>query len=153
MKSRVSINFYPNDKKAGKRFKQFNIIFVVLNIVFLFVNLFLFVDIEEENYKNGAIQTSTTKLINQNNMVATFPIKDTFQYVSIDTFEKPFMEEKFENQSIIHIVEKGQTLFSISHRYGVSIDSIKMLNRLIDNTINIGMELKIPIVLNKDKRL
>ena len=37
-----------------------------------------------------------------------------------------------------HIVVKGDTLYSISKRYGVSVDDLKQLNKLEDNTLSIG---------------
>ncbi len=44
----------------------------------------------------------------------------------------------------IHEVEKGQTLYSISKAYKVSIDDIKEANKLSDNQLNVGYLLKIP---------
>ncbi len=42
-----------------------------------------------------------------------------------------------------HTVKQGETLFSISKKYGVSIDQIKRLNRLKKEIIQPGMHLKI----------
>lgn len=42
-----------------------------------------------------------------------------------------------------HIVIEGDTLYSISRRYGISVESIQNLNNLRDNTINIGQVLKL----------
>jgi|GEM_PF-6715727 LysM repeat protein len=44
-------------------------------------------------------------------------------------------------ESICYKVLKGDTLFSISKKYGVSIDTIKNLNKLKDNNIKIGQTL------------
>ena len=50
-----------------------------------------------------------------------------------------------ENQSyILHTIEKGQTLYSISSMYHVSIDEITALNPGSENTIVEGRKLKIP---------
>ena len=43
-----------------------------------------------------------------------------------------------------YIVKRGDTLYGIAYSYGVSVDDIKSLNNLIDNTISIGQELLIP---------
>lgn len=43
----------------------------------------------------------------------------------------------------VHIVQKGDTLYNISKRYGVTIESIQKANNLKGNDINIGQELKI----------
>ena len=44
----------------------------------------------------------------------------------------------------IHIVAKGDTLYSLSKRYNTTVDAIKSMNRLSSNTLAIGQELKIP---------
>ena len=43
-----------------------------------------------------------------------------------------------------HIVEKGDTLYSLSKRYNTTVDVIKGLNNLNSNDLAIGQELKIP---------
>lgn len=43
----------------------------------------------------------------------------------------------------VHIVRQGDTLYSISKRYNVSVDELKKANGLRDNTISIGQKLKI----------
>jgi LysM repeat protein len=42
-----------------------------------------------------------------------------------------------------HKVEKGDTIYSIARRYGVSVESIIELNKLRDFTISLGQILKI----------
>lgn len=42
-----------------------------------------------------------------------------------------------------HTVKKGDTLYSISKRYGVSLEQIKQLNQLPDNRLNVSQVLKI----------
>ncbi|APY08900.1 N-acetylmuramidase [Winogradskyella sp. J14-2] len=44
----------------------------------------------------------------------------------------------------IHIVAKGDTLYSLSKRYNTTVDAIKSMNSLSSNTLAIGQELKIP---------
>lgn len=44
----------------------------------------------------------------------------------------------------IHEVKKGETLYSISRSYGVSVDSVKKLNGFSGNDIKIGQKIKIP---------
>ncbi|WP_411895860.1 glucosaminidase domain-containing protein [Winogradskyella sp. A2] len=44
----------------------------------------------------------------------------------------------------IHIVEKGDTLYSLSRRYNTTVDAIRGLNNLNSNDLTIGQELKIP---------
>jgi LysM repeat protein len=42
-----------------------------------------------------------------------------------------------------HTVQKGDTLYNISRRYNTTVDELKRLNNLTDNTINIGQVLKV----------
>ena len=45
----------------------------------------------------------------------------------------------------VHIVRKGETLWSISQRYGSSVDAVALANRLSDPTqISIGQRLMVP---------
>ena len=41
----------------------------------------------------------------------------------------------------VHVVEKGETLYSISRRYNLTVDVLKRLNGLRDNIIAIGQKL------------
>jgi len=43
-----------------------------------------------------------------------------------------------------HVVQSGETLFSISRMYNTSVDKIKNANNLTDDRINVGQELTIP---------
>ena len=42
---------------------------------------------------------------------------------------------------ILHIVKKGDTLYSLSRTYNTSVDELKRLNELQDNNINLGQTL------------
>lgn len=42
-----------------------------------------------------------------------------------------------------HEVQAGDTLYAISRKYGVAVDSIKALNNLNDNAISVGQKLRI----------
>ncbi len=49
-----------------------------------------------------------------------------------------------------YVVKKGDTLYSISRRYSVSVEDLKTLNRMEGNTISIGQELMVrPAGVNK----
>ena len=41
----------------------------------------------------------------------------------------------------IHIIKKGDTLYSLSKRYGTTVDELKRLNNLSDNDLSIGQKL------------
>ena len=44
----------------------------------------------------------------------------------------------------VYKVQRGDSLYSIARKYGISVDDIKRVNNLNNNTISIGQELKIP---------
>lgn len=45
--------------------------------------------------------------------------------------------------TVYHQVAKGDTLWNISQRYGLTVDKLKQLNGLSNNTISIGQELRV----------
>jgi len=62
--------------------------------------------------------------------------------------KKSKRKTKKEPKVKTYIVEKGDTLYSISRKFDVSVDSIKQYNGLESNAINIGQELYIHILKN-----
>lgn len=54
----------------------------------------------------------------------------------------PVSREVVNNENI-HVVEAGETLYSISKKYNLTTIQLKELNQLKDNTIEIGQKLKI----------
>ena len=44
----------------------------------------------------------------------------------------------------IHIVQSGDTLYSISRKYGTTVDALKQRNGLTNNTILVGQKLIVP---------
>lgn len=46
--------------------------------------------------------------------------------------------------AIVHLVQKGETLFALSRRYGVSVDAIAQANKLSGSAIREGQRLTIP---------
>ena len=51
--------------------------------------------------------------------------------------------EPEENDTEIYIVEKNDTLWSISRKFNISVNELKELNNLTNNLLSIGQELKI----------
>lgn len=43
----------------------------------------------------------------------------------------------------LYVVKKGDTLWAIAHKNKISVEQLKQLNNLTDNTLNIGQELKV----------
>lgn len=48
-----------------------------------------------------------------------------------------------KSQKAVHVVQKGDTLYSISNQYGLDLEHLKKLNDLNDSNIQIGQQLKL----------
>lgn len=59
------------------------------------------------------------------------------------TTTTPSEPERNTSDSQSHVVQKGETLFSIAKRYGKSVQELQQLNNLADNTISVGQELRL----------
>ena len=53
----------------------------------------------------------------------------------------------YENK--VHVVQKGDTLYSISRRYFISVNEIKRLNNMNSNNLAIGQEVTVKTELSK----
>lgn len=62
----------------------------------------------------------------------------------IVTASKASSKSSTSRGHVIYAVRSGDSLFSIAQRYGVSVDDLKMTNRLSGNTIRAGQRLRIP---------
>jgi len=63
--------------------------------------------------------------------------------VKIKEVEDSTVTVSSENNSGIHIVENGDTLYSLSKRYGFTVDELKTKNGLTSNLIKVGQELNV----------
>jgi LysM repeat protein len=58
------------------------------------------------------------------------------------TIRVPYIEKsKVPAGAALHKVNPGETLFSISKKYGVSVDSLKQWNKLLGNDLSVGQAL------------
>lgn len=53
-------------------------------------------------------------------------------------------EDDIINENNMYFVQNGDTLWSISRKFGVSVDDIKRLNDLTNDILSVGMNLLIP---------
>ncbi len=86
------------------------------------------VNITRENQKKTFVNTKTKPF------VKTVTKEDNI--VSIE-------DVKVVNQSPIYKVKRGDTLYSISKQFGLSVQELKKINGLVLNHLSIGQELKI----------
>ena len=77
------------------------------------------------------------------------PVKDSAVVIQQKIPEKKIVENQItekKKDSVppgIHIVQKGETLFSISKKYKISVDSLKSWNHLETNEVKLGRKLHI----------
>lgn len=75
-------------------------------------------------------------------------LQDNFQRLG-EAVVKAVLEYKgipYENEIVEnYIVKKGDTLYSISNKFGTTVDNIKKANNLVDNTLSINQVLIIPV--------
>ena len=55
--------------------------------------------------------------------------------------------KRYENK--VHVVQKGDTLYSISRRYFISVDELKRMNKLNSNNLAIGQKIAVRSELTK----
>ena len=65
------------------------------------------------------------------------------EYKPLEKNVFPKLESVVTQNSNQHTVIKGDTLYSISKRYSISVDDLKKKNNIIDNAISIGQSLQI----------
>ncbi len=56
---------------------------------------------------------------------------------------KGMFNNLFEEKQDVYVVQKGDTLSSISRRYGLSVEDLKSRNQLSSDVIHVGMQLKV----------
>jgi membrane-bound lytic murein transglycosylase D len=61
-------------------------------------------------------------------------------------FQQNFHKTKSNGRFYVHLVKKGESLYSIGRRYGVSYKLIKDFNKLRNNILSINEKLVIPVV-------
>ncbi|BCY28418.1 glucosaminidase domain-containing protein [Flavobacterium okayamense] len=57
--------------------------------------------------------------------------------------EIELLESKNSNKAEVYVVQKGDTLYSLSKRFNTTVENIKEVNNLKDNSLSIGQEIKI----------
>lgn len=50
-------------------------------------------------------------------------------------------EQSISPDTKVHVVKSGETLFGISRRYGIEMNTLKQINKLPDNIIEVGQKL------------
>ncbi len=80
-----------------------------------------------------------------NNLVSdTLQIGQILALKETEVLPPPTLEP--EEGFIIHTVTKGDTLYSLARIYSTTVEEIKAINNLTSNILQIGQELKIPVI-------
>ena len=64
-------------------------------------------------------------------------------FISINTL--------FSQSQKYHIIQKGETFYSISKKYNISVDYLKKINNLNSNSLSIGQKIIIEIIEEKNE--
>jgi len=59
--------------------------------------------------------------------------------------DKISKKQKITKKPLLHIVKKGETLFSIHKKYNVSLDDLKKWNKLKNNNVLVGQQLQVSL--------
>lgn len=90
---------------------------------------------------------SLTKLKQANNLETTLINKgQKLRVKNFDEISESINENKSiskKNTSNFHVVESGETLYSLSRRYNLSINQLKSNNNLNTNLIKVGQKLRV----------
>ena len=68
---------------------------------------------------------------------------ERYELYQYDIFDKKRRSQNQQPYTEKHIVIKGDTLYSISKRYGISVERLKTLNKLNSNALSIGQTLTV----------
>ena len=64
----------------------------------------------------------------------------------------PADEARAEQETVVHRVKSGDTLFGLAKKYATTVEHLKTVNRLAGNTLRVGMRLLIAAPLNAQQQ-
>ena len=74
------------------------------------------------------------------------PVEEVVEEVVVAETPEPVKPVKSNSQNIqLHTDKQGETLFSLSKEFHISLEDLREANELADNTINVGDVIKIPL--------
>ena len=102
---------------------------------------------EEAIINQGPAKPDFSDLMNPGLSDTDETFEDSAPFPQFDMNDEVKEEEKIlpVKRDGYHIVLKGETLYRISVNYGVTVGQIRKWNKLADNTILLGQELKISL--------
>ena len=104
-------------------------------------------DYDELMKKTGNIQAIIIDYGNVNSENDAKNMKDEYKKYAesiIETITTYLGVPYYNNFNDIYVVQKGDSLWSISKKYGLTVDELKRINNLTSNLLSIGQILRIP---------
>ena len=102
---------------------------------------FLFEEVDEE-----------TQYINENSYVEISNQEEALPEENMEEITPRTQEKSVKKEEIYHIVKSGETLFSISRTYGITIGELRQWNSIDDlDVLNVGQRLRIENASNPIK--
>lgn len=93
----------------------------------------------KEKFPN--LKINTVKVLMGSMLIASIPFSSNL--VKIPQFNSGIKSEQKDYAS--YVVKYGDTLLSIARYFNITSDAIKMVNKLITDSIYVGQSLKIPV--------
>lgn len=95
------------------------------------------------NLRNFALKPGQKLIISKNHSKKIKKIED----INTERFNFSVLETR-ETDFTYYKVQKGDTLFSIAKKYGLTVEELKNLNNLKDDFLTVGQQLKVPNIRN-----
>jgi LysM repeat protein len=141
MGKQVTVKYYPHKEKSRSFSTRFNVVFLLVNIVFFGLNIFCFNDRKSKSNPDG-VEVASVLVAGDTAVIVPDSMANLLEADSV-AGSMP-SGEIIDTHFVMHIVADGQTLYTLSRKYHVPVDSIRKFNKLGSNTIILGESLKIP---------
>ena len=109
----------------------------------------------DESLLQQAFKNATVLIIDYGNLFNTSGQinKNLYNYgeaivKAIANYNQTNYQENSDFNQNTYIVKKGESLYSIANKYGLSVNDLKRLNNLSSTKLDIGQIIKLPKIIN-----
>ncbi len=99
---------------------------------------------QSQSYSRSVTVPATSTSITTSQMAQPQSVTHSGKNYSPGSYEIELFEAVPASGGVQHVVAKGDTLYNISRRFGVSVTTLKTHNALTNNAISLGQVLRIP---------